>query len=220
MKTLKGDARSLLVGVTGGIATGKSVVASMLEEMGAPMIDFDLLARRVVEPDKPAWRDIVAYFGEQALKEDQTLDRESVAKIVFADREKRRMLESFTHPRIREEFVAEVRWIREQDPDAIVQAVVPLLIESNLQSVFDHLVVVHAPADVQIVRLMERDDLTREGAEARLRAQIPIDEKAGHADTVIDNSGSLENTRRQVGELWERLCELRAGNSNDDPQIR
>jgi dephospho-CoA kinase len=220
MKTLKGDARSLLVGVTGGIATGKSVVASMLEEMGAPMIDFDLLARRVVEPDKPAWRDIVAYFGEQALKEDQTLDRESVAKIVFADREKRRMLESFTHPRIREEFVAEVRWIREQDPDAIVQAVVPLLIESNLQSVFDHLVVVHAPADVQIVRLMERDDLDREGAEARLRAQNPIDEKAGHADTVIDNSGSLENTRRQVGELWERLCELRAGNSNDDPQIR
>jgi dephospho-CoA kinase len=220
MKTLKGDARSLLVGVTGGIATGKSVVASMLEEMGAPMIDFDLLARRVVEPDKPAWRDIVAYFGEQALKEDQTLDRESVAKIVFADREKRKMLESFTHPRIREEFVAEVRAIRQKDPNAIIQAVVPLLIESNLQSVFDHLVVVHAPADVQIVRLMERDDLTREGVEARLRAQIPIDEKAGHADTVIDNSGSLENTHRQVEELWERLRELRAGNLSDDPQIR
>jgi dephospho-CoA kinase len=220
MKTLKGDARSLLVGVTGGIATGRSVVASMLEEMGAPMIDFDLLARRVVEPDKPAWRDIVAYFGEQALKEDQTLDRESVAEIVFGDRVKRKMLESFTHPRIREEFVAEVRAIRQKDPNAIIQAVVPLLIESNLQSVFDHLVVVHAPADVQIVRLMERDDLTREGAEARLRAQIPIDEKAGHADTVIDNSGSLENTHRQVEELWERLCELRAGSFNDDPQIR
>ena len=92
MKTLSGDARSLLIGVTGGIATGKSVVAAMLEELGAPMIDFDLLARRVVEPDKPAWRDIVAYFGEQALKKDRTLDREKVSEIVFADREKRKML--------------------------------------------------------------------------------------------------------------------------------
>ena len=210
MKTLKGDARSLLICMTGGIATGKSVVASMLEEMGAPMIDFDLLARRVVEPDKPAWRDIVAYFGEQALKEDQTLDRATVAETVFADREKRKMLESFTHPRIREEFVAEVRSIREHDPDAIIQAVVPLLIESNLQSIFDYLVVVHAPADVQMARLIQRDGLTREAAAARLETQTPIDEKTGHADTVIDNSGSLENTRRQVEKLWQRLRELRA----------
>lgn len=210
MKTLKGDARSLLIGVTGGIATGKSVVAAMLEELGAPMIDFDVLARRVVEPDRPAWRDIVAYFGEQALKKDRTLDRATVAETVFADREKRKMLESFTHPRIREEFVAEVRSIREHDPDAIIQAVVPLLIESNLQSIFDYLVVVHAPADVQMARLIQRDGLTREAAAARLETQTPIDEKTGHADTVIDNSGSLENTRRQVEKLWQRLRELRA----------
>jgi len=220
MKTLKGDARSLLVGLTGGIATGKSVVASMLEELGAPMIDFDLLARRVVEPDKAAWRDIVAYFGEQALRKDRTLDREKVAGSVFADREKRKKLESFTHPRIREEFITEVCAIRQKDPDAIIQAVVPLLIESNLQSIFDHVVVVHAPADVQMARLMDRDGLTREATEARLRAQIPIGNKAGHADTVIDNSGTLEETHRQVEELWQRLCELRAEHWKDDAKIR
>ena len=216
MKTLRGDGRSLLIGVTGGIATGKSVVAVMLEELGAPMIDFDLLARRVVEPDKQAWRDVVDYFGEQVLREDRALDREKVGEIVFSDLEKRKRLESFTHPRIREEFVAEVRAIREGDPEAIIQAVVPLLIESNLQSVFDHVVVVHAPVDVQMARLMERDGLTRQTAEARLEAQIPIDAKTEHADTVIDNSGALENTHRQVEELWRQLCELRAENSRDD----
>ena len=125
-----------------------------------------------------------------------------------------------THPRIRTEFVVEVRSIREHDPDAIIQAVVPLLIESNLQSIFDHVVVVYAPVEVQMARLVERDGLSREAAEARLQAQIPIDEKAGYADTVIDNSGSLEETRRQAEELWQRLCELRAGKSKDDPQTR
>jgi dephospho-CoA kinase len=210
MIDLSGDPRSILVGLTGGIATGKTVVAAMLEELGAPMIDFDLLARRVVEPDKPAWRDIVAYFGQEAINEDRSLDRERVAEIVFADHEKRKQLERFTHPRIREEFVAEVRSIRRDDPDAIIQAVVPLLIESGLQAFFDHLVVVYAPADIQVARLIERDDLSRGAAETRLQAQMPIDDKARHADTVIDNSGSLENTRRQVEELWRRLRKLQA----------
>ena len=105
--------------------------------------------------------------------------------------------------------MAEVRSIREHDPDAIIQAVVPLLIESNLQSIFDYLVVVHAPADVQMARLIQRDGLTREAAAARLEAQTPIDEKTRHADTVIDNSGALEDTRRQVEKLWQRLRELR-----------
>jgi dephospho-CoA kinase len=216
MIDLSGDPRSILVGLTGGIATGKSVVATMLEELGAPMIDFDLLARRVVEPDTPAWREIVSYFGERVIREDRTLDREKLAEIVFADPEKRKRLESFTHPRIREEYVADVRSIRRSDPDAIIQAVVPLLIESNLQSIFDHVVVVYVPVDVQLARLIRRDGLTREAAKARLQAQIPISDKTEHADTVIDNSGPLENTRRQVEELWQRLCVLRAKKAQDD----
>jgi dephospho-CoA kinase len=210
MKVLSGDGRSLLVGLTGGIATGKSAVAAMLEELGAPMIDFDVLARRVVEPDRPAWHEIVSFFGEQVLTEDRTLDREKLGEIVFADIEKRKKLESLTHPRIGEEFIAEVSAIRDNDPEAIIQVGVPLLIETNMQYMFDHLVVVHAPVDVQIARLEERDDLSREAAEARLRAQLPTGDKAEYADTVIDNSGSLEDTRRQVEELWQRLRELQA----------
>ncbi len=215
LQALRGDGRSLLVGLTGGIASGKSVVAEMLRELGAPLIDFDLLARRVVEPDRPAWREIVAFFGEQVLAEDRTLDRERLGAIVFADLEKRKKLESFTHPRIGEEFVAEVQAVRTRDPEAIIQVGIPLLIETNMQFMFDHLVVVHVPLEVQIERLKERDRLTREDAEARLAAQMPLDEKTGYADTVIDNSGSLDDTRRQVAELWAKLTEIRAERSRE-----
>jgi dephospho-CoA kinase len=210
MTLLKGDGRSLLVGVTGGIATGKSAVAAMLSELGAFTIDFDVLARRVVEPDRPAWQEIVAFFGEQVMRDDRTLDRERLGEIVFGDLTKRKKLESITHPRIQQEFVTEVLAIRDRDPEAIIQIVVPLLIENNMQFLFDHLVVIHAPEEVQLERLMTRDGLVREAAARRLAAQMAIDDKVSYADTVIDNSGSLDDTRRQVEGLWQRLLELRA----------
>jgi dephospho-CoA kinase len=209
MKALRGDGRSLLVGLTGGIASGKSVVAEMLSELGAPLIDFDVLARRVVEPDKPAWNDIVSFFGEQVLSEDRTLDRDALGAIVFADLEKRKKLESFTHPRIGEEFYGEVLSIRSADPEAIIQVGIPLLIEGNMQHMFDHLVVVHVPREVQLERLMGRDGLSEKDAEARLAAQMPLDDKLEYADTVIDNSGSLDATRRQADDLWSALEEMR-----------
>jgi dephospho-CoA kinase len=196
------------VGVTGGIASGKSAVARLLEELGARTIDFDLLARHVVEPDKPAWREIVEEFGEQVLEDDRTIDRAALGDIVFADPEKRRQLEAMTHPRIREQYAREVAAICAEDPGAVIVAVVPLLIENNLQGMFDHLVVVHVPETTQIERLMRRDRLTREGAVARLRAQMPIDDKVAYADSTIDNSGTLDATRQQVVELWERLQQL------------
>jgi dephospho-CoA kinase len=210
MKALRGDGRSLLVGLTGGISSGKSVVAEMLSALGAPLVDFDVLSRRVVEPDKPAWRDIVSFFGEQVLAVDRTLDREALGAIVFADLEKRKKLESFTHPRIGEEFYVEVLKIRADDPAAIIQVGIPLLIEGNMQHLFDHLVVVHVPREIQLERLMKRDGMEERDAEARLAAQMPIDDKLDYADTVIDNSGSIEETRRQVGELWSALEEIRA----------
>jgi len=205
---LQVNGRSLLVGLTGGIATGKSVVASMLEELGAPIVDFDLLARLVVEPDKPAWQDIVEHFGENILYNDRTIDRKRLGEIVFNDPDQRRRLESFTHPRIREEFDRQIAAIRDREPTAIVQAVVPLLIESGMQSLFDHVVVVHVSEETQIERLMARDGLSRDGAIARVRSQLPIDDKAAFADTVIDNSGTLAETRHQVDELWQRLREM------------
>ncbi len=209
-EALRGGGRSLLVGLTGGIATGKTAVASMLSELGAVLIDFDVLARRVVEPGRPAWRDIVSCFGEQVLAEDRTIDRRRLGEIVFADEARRRKLESFTHPRIAELFVAEVQRIRESEPEAIIQAAVPLLIEADMQSMFNHVVVVFAPEEVQVERLMARDGLTREDAEARIRAQMAITDKLTYADSVIDNGGSLEDTRRQVEDLWARLQALRA----------
>jgi dephospho-CoA kinase len=218
MKALRGDGRSLLVGLTGGIASGKSAVSEMLSSLGAPLIDFDQLSRRVVEPDRPAWQDIVDFFGQQVLNEDRTLDRDALGAIVFADLEKRKKLESFTHPRIGEEFFIEVIGIRSEDPEAIIQVAIPLLIEANMQHLFDHLVVVHASRETQIERLMARDGLTEEDAEARLAAQMPLDDKLDYADTVIDNSGDLDDTRRQVEELWQRLRTTQAERRQEDQQ--
>lgn len=200
--------RRLLLGVTGGIATGKSTVVEMLKKKGAPVIDFDLLARRVVEPGRPAWRDIVAYFGEQVLREDRTLDRKKLSDIVFRDMEKRKKLESFTHPRIFEEFFKELEELVSKDPNAIILVDIPLLIEQNLQYMFHKLLVVYVPEEVQIKRLMERDGISREEAVGRLKAQLPIEEKVGYADFVIHNEGTLEETQKQVDELWEKLKEI------------
>jgi dephospho-CoA kinase len=206
--SLHGTDNRLLLGVTGSIATGKSTVARMLEELGAPMIDFDELSRIVMEPDKPAWKDIVSYFGEQVLNEDRTLNREKLREIVFQDLEKRKKQESFTHPRIYEEFYKQVKEITDKDPNAIIQAVVPLLIEVSLQSMFHHLLMVYAPEEVQKKRLMERDNMSEKMAMNMIRSQISPDDKKGYCDFVIDNSGSLEDTRKQVEELWIKLKEL------------
>jgi len=208
LEAVRGNDGRLLLGVTGGIASGKSTVARMLEEKGAPIIDFDVLAREVVEPDRPAWKQIVAYFGEQVLTEDRTLDRKKLSGIVFADLEKKKKLESFTHPQIGLLFLERLGEITAKDPDAIVQVVVPLLIEVNMQYLFHKILVVHIPPDVQIRRLMERDGISRQEAQTIASSQIPIDEKVGYADFVIRNHASLAETRAQVDRLWEDLKRL------------
>jgi dephospho-CoA kinase len=199
----------LLLGVTGGIASGKTTVARMLEKLGAPVIDFDVLSRVVVEPGKPAWKEIVTYFGEQILQEDKTLNRKALSEMVFRDSEKRRKLESFTHPRIHEEFARRVKQITKADPEAIIQGVVPLLIEANLQSLFHKLMLVYIPEELQIRRLMEREPISRETALQILKSQLPIEEKKRYADYIVDNSGSPEETRRQVEEVWLQLKKFR-----------
>ena len=198
----------LLLGVTGGIASGKTTVANMLRELGAPIIDFDLIARQVVEPGKPAWKEIVEYFGKQVLKKDNSLDRKKVSKIVFRDMEKRKKLEGFTHPRIHEEFVKQVNEIAKKDPNAIIQVAIPLLIELNLQYMFHKTLVVYIPQEKQIERLIERDGISEDEARNILKAQLPIDEKVGYADFVIYNEKSLEETKRQVEDLWRTLKRL------------
>ncbi len=207
LEEIRGKDQRVLLGVTGGIASGKSTVARMLEELGAPIIDFDLLSRVVVEPGKEAWKDIVAFFGEQVLNPDKTLDRKKIAEIVFRDAEKRKKLEGYIHPRIYEDFKTQVKELTQKDPQAIIQVVVPLLIEANLQHLFHKILVVYVPEEIQIQRLMERDRIPREMARSILSAQLSIEEKKTYADYVVDNSGSPENTKKQTREVWRKLQE-------------
>ena len=207
---LRGTDNRLLLGVTGSIATGKSTVAAMLAELGARTIDFDVLSRVVVEPGKPAWKDIVAFFGEQILRQDQTLDREKLREIVFKDMQKKKKLESFQHPRIGEEFMKLVKQYADEDPNAIIQVVVPLLIEVNMHPLFHNILMVYASEAAQKERLMNRDGSSEEMAMNMIRSQLSVEEKKGFCDLMIDNSGSLEETRKQVGELWQKLKEIQS----------
>ena len=202
---LRGTDNRLLLGVTGSIATGKTTVAAMLEELGARTIDFDVLSRVVVEPGKPAWKDIVAFFGKQVLREDQTLDREKLRDIIFKDMEKKKKLESFQHPRIGEEFMELVKQYAGEDPNAIIQVVVPLLIEVNMHPLFHNILMVYASEEEQKKRLMNRDGSSEEMAMNMIRSQLSVEEKKGFCDLIIDNSGSLEETRKQVEKLFEKL---------------
>jgi len=205
IETIRGKDNRRLIGLTGGIASGKTTVSNMLEELGAHTIDFDIISRDVVEPKKPAWSKIVEYFGKQVIGEDGQLKRDILSKIVFSDLEKRKKLESFIHPRIHEEFVKQVESIAQKDPEAIIQVVIPLLIESNLQYMFHSLVVVYISRDEQLKRLVKREGITQEEAENMLRAQLPIDEKKGYADHIINNGKSIDETRKQVEKLWKTL---------------
>ena len=205
MESIRGQDNRLLVAVTGGIASGKGAVSKMLEDLGAPIIDYDVIAREIVEPGKPAWKDIVACFGEHVLKEDRQIDRKKLSDIVFRDMKKRKQLESVTHPRIIEEAARRADEIAGKHPNAIIQVAVPLLIEINIQDKFHKVLVVYVPRETQIERLMIRDGITREAAESILKAQLPIDEKLRFADFVIHNEGTLQETRLQVEQVWKEL---------------
>ena len=195
----------LIIGLTGGIATGKSAVSTMLQKKGAHIIDFDVLSRIVVEPDTPAWKDIIDCFGDSVLKEDRTLDRPRLAEIVFDDEDKRNMLQGFIYPRLFDEYSRQLQEIGEKTPEAIVIVDVPLLIEIRLQTMFEKIIVVYSPTEKQFERVIERDGFSREEAMKRLEAQMPIEEKLKHADFVVHNIGSLEETEVEVATIFKEL---------------
>ena len=199
---------ALVLGVTGGIASGKTTVANLFSEMGAPIIDFDLLARTVVEPQKPAWKDIVEYFGEDLLQKDGRIDRKRLSTLVFVDPEKRKKLETFTHPPIVDAFLDQVDHLAKHNAEGIIQAVIPLLYEVSLQHLVHKVLVVYIPREKQLERLIARDGLSQDQAAKILAAQLPIEEKAKKADFVIDNSGHLDETKRQVEKLWPVLKKI------------
>jgi dephospho-CoA kinase len=193
-------------GITGNIASGKSTVARMFEELGARIIDADDVARAVVEPHEPAWKEIADEFGNEVLNPDGRINRKKLADIVFRDEARRGRLNDITHPRIKERIS---QLLREYEKGGASLAMVEatLIVErGGLRSLIDGLIVVTADEETQIERLLKEKDYTREEAVSRLRAQMPAVEKARHGDYVIDNSGSLEDTRRRVKEVWEAIC--------------
>jgi len=208
LNIIKGNDNRLLLGVTGGIASGKTAVANMLSEMGAPIIDFDILAREVVEPGQPAYEQIIDYFGKQILLEDGTLDRKKMSDIVFSDLEKRKKLESFTHPQIGIRFVMQLEEITKKDPDAIIQVVIPLLIEINMQHIFDKILVVYIPEELQVKRLASRDGISEDEASNIISSQLPLEEKVGYADFVVNNEKSLNETRVKANDVWRNLQKI------------
>lgn len=198
----------LIVALTGGIGSGKSTVARMFKDEGAHLIDFDYLARLVVEPDKPAWREIIDYFGPKILSYDRTLNRSALAKIIFSDDKSRKILESFTHPRIFEERDILIKAIKEKDPSSIVIIDFPLLFELGLNKKFDKVILVYVKRDVQLKRIIKRDGLEKEELEKRFKSQIPIEEKRSLSDYIINNEGKLNNTKDQVRKVMNELKEL------------
>ncbi|OHE22357.1 MAG: dephospho-CoA kinase [Syntrophobacterales bacterium RBG_19FT_COMBO_59_10] len=197
----------LKVGLTGGIASGKSTVARMLEEKGAVLIDLDELAHTVQESGKPVWREIVRHFGREILRPDQTIDRCKLGAVVFAERAKLELLNRLVHPAVLAEWRKRIEEIRKTRADAVGVSDIPLLIEAGLTPMADVILLVYLSPEEQIRRLMARNGYRREEAELRLAAQMPLGEKIAHADIVIRNDGPLEETRREVCALWKELQE-------------
>lgn len=193
-----------VVGLTGGIASGKSTVVNFFKELGAYVIDWDVLAREVVRPHLRAWREIVEYFSKEVLNEDLSINRARLAKMVFGDREKLDKLNEMTHPRIIEEDARMAEEIRRADPSALIIKDVPLLIEIGFHKRVDKVVVVYASEENRLRRLEEKG-FSREDALSRIRAQLPLSEKIKFADFVIYNDGLFKETKKQVEKVYNLL---------------
>ncbi|MGI6225540.1 MAG: dephospho-CoA kinase [Peptococcales bacterium] len=195
----------LIVGLTGGIASGKSTISDYLKEMGAVIIDADLLARQVVEPGEKAWWKIKEYFGNQVINADDSLNRKKLAEIVFADLEKRNVLNEIIHPEVIAKTKEMINNYKKEGQAPLVVVDAPLLIEAGMENIVDEIWVIAVEEQVQLARVMRRDQVTREKALQRLKAQMPTAEKLKYAHRVIDNNHGLEHTLKQVKEIWQKV---------------
>jgi len=197
----------VIAGLTGGIASGKSTVSAFFEDAGAVIVDADKIAREVVQKGQPAWQEIVSAFGPTILQPDGEINRILLGDIIFNDPAQKQILNRIVHPGVITETATRMAEIEKNQPGVIVILDVPLLIESGMDKGLSDVIVVYVPESVQIRRLMARDALTQDQAMARIRSQMPIDEKKKRATIVIDNSGSREMTRHVSLRVFQKLRE-------------
>jgi dephospho-CoA kinase len=195
----------LIVGLTGGIASGKSLVARVFRDQGAHVIDADKIVHDLTAPGQDACREIVEHFGDAILMPDGSINRRRLGDVIFNHPEERAWLNQCIHPRVFEAYHRQVLELRDRQPDAIVVFDAALLIETGYHKKMDKLVVVAATQQDQVKRLMERDKFTLEQALTRLASQMPLDEKRQFADYVIENIGTREATEKQAREVYEKL---------------
>lgn len=195
----------IVAGLTGGIASGKSTVSGFFSDAGARIIDADKIARAVVRQGTPAYDEICSFFGRAILQPDGRIDRERLGDIIFSDPEKKARLNAIVHPRVLEQSAQMVDHIAAKAPDAVVIMDVPLLLEAGMEKDLAEVIVVYVPEPLQLQRLMQRDGIGEKAAMARIRSQMPIEEKRKRATIVIDNSGEIKNTKRSALVVFERL---------------
>jgi dephospho-CoA kinase len=194
----------IIVGLTGSVGTGKSTVANLFKELGAYIIDWDEMAREVTRPHSKAWEEIVEYFGKDVLNEDLTINRQKLAEIVFCDKEKVAKLNRIVHPEVFTEDERITNEIKGLDPDALIIKDIPLLFELTRPVHVDKIIVVSASEQTQLRRLEEKG-MNRKDAQSRIKSQLPLEGKIKSADFVINNDGPLEETKRQVEEIYSLL---------------
>ncbi|PHA00711.1 dephospho-CoA kinase [Bacillus pseudomycoides] len=191
---------TVVIGLTGGIASGKSTVSQMFQGFHVPVIDADIIAREVVEPGKEAYNEIVTAFGKEVLGENGELDRPKLGSIVFHNEEKRLLLNGIVHPAVRKEMNAQKDMYIRENAQAVVLDI-PLLFESKLTGLVDKILLVYVDSETQLTRLMERNNFKEEEAKARIASQMPLEDKITLADEVINNNGTIEETKVQLSRI-------------------
>ena len=195
---------TLVLGLTGGIATGKSTADKFFEEKNIPIVDCDEIAHNIMNVNKPAWKDIKEVFGEKYLNEDQTINRKKLGKLVFNDPTKMKILNEITHPRIFQEMESQIALYKSEGYSLIIVDA-PVLFESHSEKYYDKTLVISLPQDLQIKRLMARNNLTKEEALSRINSQMSLKEKEARATYVIENTGSVEDLYKKLNELLTKI---------------
>ena len=195
----------LIVALTGGIAVGKSVVSSILEELGCYIHYADRVAHEIMEPKKPAWKKIVAHFGEKILNEDKTINRSRLGKIIFSDKKEQNVLNELIHPLVKKNKKETIEKLEKEGTNTIFVSEAALTIEAGFTDFFDKVVVVYCKKEVQVERLIERDQISRKDAIKKLMSQMASEEKLKYADYIIETSGSLQSTVEQTERIYRNL---------------